>query len=308
MRKFKLIKEYPGSSSLGTIFHIGGFAGDVSKYPEFFEEVIEKDYEILESCPIEGSIYSVKRLSDGEVFTVGDLIKTPYTDCTPIIGFNTKYSTEYFIEVSTGFTRLLNLEKVIEKDYEIISYFAKDNPKMITIKRRGGELHDSYWKIHSVKRLSDGEIFTVGDSVKVYEYGSVKTIDSMDLVTKCSSMKQGIWLNYSTGSSHISHATKQKKQPIFLTHDGKDIFEGDKLWYVNKESLNLDHFQTHANVTFCSNINAYFLTQKEAQDYIIENKPSLSIKEFWEITCLPLSNAAKSVVLEELAKKRLNLK
>lgn len=39
-----------------------------------WEEIVEKEYEILKSCPIEGNIYSVKRLSDGEVFTIGDKI------------------------------------------------------------------------------------------------------------------------------------------------------------------------------------------------------------------------------------------
>lgn len=258
-------------------------------------------------------------------------------------------------------------EEVIEKDYEIISYVAKDNPTNITTKRRGAHLHEEYWTIHKVKRLSDGEIFTVGDRAKVYEYGSIKTIDSMDLITKCSSMKQGIWLNYNSGSSHIIHAIKQK-QPIFLTHNGQDIFEGDTVWYVNKERLDLDHFTTHSNITFRSDINAYFLTKEAAEDYIKRNKVlfttadgvgikkgnmvhgvyrtthtisntvvgcnrglhdtfeaifstraaaenylvqkshSLSIEDFWEFVCWGGSNIAKSKRLKRLVKERLNLK
>jgi len=291
MKSYRIVKEYPGSSSLGTIFHIGGFAGDVSKYPEFFEEVIEKDYEIL-------------------------------------------------------------------------SYVAKDNPNNITTKKRGGKLHDEYWRIHSVKRLSDGEVFTVGDRVKAYEYGSVKTVDSMTLVTECSSMKQGIWLNYNSGSSHIIHAIKQVKQPIFLTHDGKDIFEWDKVWWVTKESLFYDSFYAMPEMKFYSDINAYFLTEEAAQDYIYQNKvlfttedgvgiksgdtfyfvdtdlsiglsntkyekcddrkyfstyetalyyvivnaKVLSIEEFWEFVCKPGSNVVKQKQLKRLVKERLNLK
>ena len=37
---------------------------------------MEKDYKILKTCSITGSIYSVKRITDGEVFIIGDKIKT----------------------------------------------------------------------------------------------------------------------------------------------------------------------------------------------------------------------------------------
>lgn len=107
MKKFKLIKEYPGSPKLNTIVDLersvngqivqGKWCYDIDKTPEFWEEVVEKDYEIVSL--IEGkliypcdkyskdyinqlfntlgvSIHSVKRLSDGEVFTVGDSIET----------------------------------------------------------------------------------------------------------------------------------------------------------------------------------------------------------------------------------------
>ena len=123
MKRYKLIKEYPGSPKLGSIIknedvfkghwytitekkHLGTI--EPWKYPEFWEEVVEKDYEILSlkaenvvfkktefnewkkygteeiypnlevgSCyvktPLE--IFSIKRLSDGEIFTVGDMIE-----------------------------------------------------------------------------------------------------------------------------------------------------------------------------------------------------------------------------------------
>ena len=212
MKKYKLIKEYPGSPKVGDI--VKGYGTD--SWSEYWEEVVEKDYEILKSCPIEGTIISVKR-------------------------------------------------------------------------------------------LSDGEIFTLGDKIKVYQHGSTKTIDSIDLYGNTSSMKEGIWLRYSTGSCHMTHVIKQKQQ-IYLTLNGKDIFKGDTVWYVNKENFYHDYIKAYPEVKFNSEIRAYFLTQEEAKEYIIENKPALSIKEFWEITTMSGSNRVKSIVLKELAKKRLNLK
>lgn len=121
MKSYKLIKEYPGSDSLGTIItgsketmYSKGFGfrnydwTNIVLQPEYWEEVVEKDYEIVarkirsgaiiqyqkgiavgrsDGLKPEGtmdlafalnnlstgtSIHSVKRLSDGEVFTVGD--------------------------------------------------------------------------------------------------------------------------------------------------------------------------------------------------------------------------------------------
>jgi hypothetical protein len=297
MKSYKLIKEYPGSDSAGLVVSLktpnGMYEGWAYNYytkhvennPEYWEEVIEKDYEILsylkkgsttctttkrrggENHDEYWNIYSVRRLSDGEVFSVGDLIKTPYTDCTPITGFSTKYSTEYFIEVSTGFTRLLSLEKV--------------------------------------------------------------------------------------------------KQPIFLTHDGKDIFPEDTVWYVNKENLYYDYIKAYPEVKFNSEIRAYFLTEEAAVDYIKKNKvlfttedgvgikkgdtyffvdtdfsinlsnahpgcgqyserkyfstfetaqyyvivnaKVLSIEEFWEFVSKPGSNVVKQKALKRLVKQRLKI-
>lgn len=111
MKKFKLIKEYPGSPKLDTICSYKGnvwsdsneFTSPIfnpKKYPEYWEEIIEKDYEIVslknkvgviinsstikkeftpESLYLKATttickyssdefkIHSVKRLSDGEI-------------------------------------------------------------------------------------------------------------------------------------------------------------------------------------------------------------------------------------------------
>lgn len=98
MKKYKLIKAYPGNNlTLGDIVTWSdknavpqyiclekdrGVSGiDVSLYPEFWEEVVEKDYEILKCAPNTTTmdifdITSVKRLSDGQVFKIDDNAKT----------------------------------------------------------------------------------------------------------------------------------------------------------------------------------------------------------------------------------------
>ena len=46
MKKYKLIKEYPGSPKLGSeSFEWLGYKQ--SNYPDFWQEIVEKDYELL---------------------------------------------------------------------------------------------------------------------------------------------------------------------------------------------------------------------------------------------------------------------
>lgn len=45
MKKYKLIKIYPGSPILGTIWEYR--TKDFSNYPEFWQEVIEKEYQMV---------------------------------------------------------------------------------------------------------------------------------------------------------------------------------------------------------------------------------------------------------------------
>ena len=96
--KYILKKEYPGSPKLGNI--IDNLENDwIENYPEFWKLVVEKNYEILSLVASEkhpqhkkGSkflhnkdykfknmhptefwdIYSVKRISDNKIFTIGD--------------------------------------------------------------------------------------------------------------------------------------------------------------------------------------------------------------------------------------------
>ena len=321
MKKYKLIKEYPGSLSLGTITSsesktdLWKGTNYYDKYPEYWEEVVEKDYEIISwtakdcnSIVIKGSelphtpcslpagywrIHSVKRLSDGEVFTIGDKFTISEIGISDIIteivlADSVKWSSsvvtkEIFLGCENDHQYILSsVNKPAPLDYEIISYVAKDNPNNITTKRRGAHLHEEYWKIHSVKRLSDGEVFTVGDIVKVREQGSKKVIEKFEIVNDKSSIRNGVWIEYPCGGSHLRGVAKVQ-QPIFLTHDGKDIFPKDTVWYVNKENLYYDYIVAYPEVKFNSEIRAYFLTRQEAEEYVEKNKVLFTTEDGYSI-------------------------
>lgn len=97
-KRYKLIKEYPRSPELDTIIEFNSGWGETQAWieerpeeaKEYWEEVVEKSYQVLKMKNTSGMIYtvkegedlkfelihhtihSVKRLSDGEIFTVED--------------------------------------------------------------------------------------------------------------------------------------------------------------------------------------------------------------------------------------------
>lgn len=124
MRKFKLIKEYPNSPTLGCIFkETPAYELEYYRlYPEFWEEVIEFEIESFKSTiNTKAIIYKIDN--------------TPY------------YGTTAVCE------------------------FLKDNL-----------LTDSKWIIHSIKRLSDGVIFTTSDEITTPASDSFCSIYGFDII------------------------------------------------------------------------------------------------------------------------------
>ncbi len=313
MKKYKLIKEYPGSVELGAIRNDCG--GPIlqkyfTNYSEFWEEVKDHAYQIISFssnkwsdrlaildengryATLAGSlgwslkellevgvsvksghikIHSVKRLSDGEIFTIGDKAKTTGKDHShTITSFRIKQycigkdsNNNYLYdgidriwidwEDKCGGNWLEFTEKAIEKDYEILKTCPIEGT------------------IYSVKRLSDGEVFTVGDLIKTKNCYSSERINEIKLTDDSSAFLNGIWFYCEKGCSHFKRAIKAK-QPIFLTHDGKDIFVGDRIIWVNKDSLLHGVFTADYGSLFCSNQHAYFTSAIDAEDYIKRNK------------------------------------
>ena len=67
-------------------------------------------------------------------------------------------------------------KEVVEKDYEILSFWNGAHKTRITKVNKFKDpienvLHNPYWKIYSVKRLSDEKVFTVGDKVSHFYDG-----------------------------------------------------------------------------------------------------------------------------------------
>ena len=236
MRKFKLIKEYPGSPELDTIEEVednfghkmmgtcGRYLYNISTSPEFWEEVVEKDYEILS-----------------------------FTDNAKVPRIDTKRENGLF-GISIG----ANYQKT--GLYEERLYGTK------------------CWNIHSVKRLSDGEIFTIGDKI-ICPNKKIQPIEY--IIVSNNEIWLGIVNKYEAGGPHqLSHINKAFI--LFKTEDGVEIYKGDSAYIV---WLDRKHQASHLNSDKPTNIYAiidnvkYFSTKEKAEEYVLMNKPCLSIND-----------------------------
>lgn len=230
MKKYKLIKEYPGSRKIGFIikphltldpspgdYYDQGSWFDPSQFPEFWEEVVQKDYEIL----------SFKEIQSGEI----------YTDCYGVYESHLNSYLEY-----------------VKNGVDII---------------------------HSVKRLSDGEVFTIGDNCKLT--GKIQSF-------KIDSKSNLCIVEFSSGEDILCFLEKVKT-PLFKTEDGVDIYENDN-WFIvyipgykgTRPLWTLYHSSDGALAIWLDDLSIKrFSTKEKAEEYILMNKPCLSLKEVLEL-------------------------
>ena len=228
--KYKLIKEYPGSPKLGTILTHEEL--QYCNWNEYYQEVVEKDYEILS-------------LIEGKFIYPCD-----------------KYSKDYI-------NQLFNTLGV---------------------------------SIHSVKRLSDSEIFTIGDMVKCENCkGIITCLEIYGNDIYLTGVDKKMPFGYQLCTPLDCDEIPQKiKKPLFTTEDGVDIFENDEVYFVNKIG---DVFHTnHLKIKKYQSHLLYFSTKEAAEEYILMNKPVLSLKEIKETTTIKGLSLKK---LEKLVQQKI---
>jgi len=138
-----------------------------------------------------------------------------------------------------------HVDKVKPKlDYEILSFTSRWHTTEICIKYDNGrfgrnwgdktveemltEVSNNFRKIHSIKRLSDGEIFTVGDKVEVY--GMSYNITGFTTGMYNDNLFR---ITVNTNTNYLlKNVNKSVIKPVlFTTHDGVDITDRNRIIY-----------------------------------------------------------------------------
>lgn len=247
MKKYKLIKEYPGSPKIGAIAksdkidyvyyylekdsHTGIGSSIIENNPEFWKEIVEKDYEIL-SFKIPGNAHWFVNLQHNGMY----------------------------------------------------GGWSKDHAL--------NQLSKGIWSIHSVKRLSDSEVFTVGDNTK---YGCIDEfyIKNNHLLATTVLESSGKYLK----------DLQKTKQSLFKTEDGKEIYEGDNTFGIDEkyQFLKFNGWVWKKNES-PNKLHKHFSTKEKAEEYIIMNKPCLSINDVLSVGQRVIVDEGK---LEQIVKSKI---
>lgn len=240
MRKYRLIKEYPGSPKLGHIETTGDSLnksqyGDIECYPEFWEEVSNSEYEVIAYKYNESGLVVSKTFSGGKGL------------------------------------------------YGRLGFFVEES-----------KIKDA--SIYAVKRLSDEEVFIVGNKVKAGAYDlciqSFVIDPDKKLRVHCGFDKESTVSQYLENIRHSKH--------FFTTEDGVDKYLGDRFFYMHPNfplEIKEDYVR---DITYNDYIKK-FSTREEAEEYILTNEPCLSIKDV--INSSIFKNRSVKISTDDLKKK-----
>jgi hypothetical protein len=236
MIQYKLIKEYPGSPKLGTI--------------EF------NDYKISE----------------------------------PYVRHSAEWKGIYFYDKHSEFW-----EKVEELDYEILIFRnsnslnlvelhsnnlycckASGTYKGIGVQTKEQCINNEFLYIFSVKRLSDGEVFTLGDSV----VENITQINERWNISEITVKFSRCFVN----AVNIRNVEKLKT-PLFTTEDDVEIFEGDLYSCVFSDFTITDHIANPHRKVWSEFPIKTFSKKEKAEEYVLLNKRMLLLQDLlsvWE--------------------------
>ena len=198
-------------------------------------------------------------------------------------------------------------QQSVNKDWEIISfkmegleYYHGCDGKYRNVNdiytRIEANAYNSSNKITSVKRLSDGEVFRIGDIE-----GCGDKIASFEI--RDGKMYAKFEHYITQYPKPISILKREARQPLFKTEDGVDIYENDTFAivelpsYIVSKSFAIEGSRKHPN-------QLYFSTETQAQQYIEDNKPLLSYNGIMKYIGYTMRESEK-VKLKELIKSKL---
>jgi hypothetical protein len=178
-------------------------------------------------------------------------------------------------------------ELVVEKNYEILSVITSNNKFIEKVYNQNATIKP-FWKIHSIKRLSDGEIFTVGDKLDCK--GWFGNITRFVIINNELKIFQQQHINSSKYKPLLIQELIKFKQPLFTTEDDVNIFEGDDVYWININTfkkVNCNKYNDDLGEISIKSLLSKkyeckavgFSTKEKAEEYILMNKPCLSIND-----------------------------
>jgi hypothetical protein len=283
--------------------------------------------------------HSLQRLNDGEIFTVGDVVRDSLSDhltgdANQVIDafwVHEDHNNKTSVRFKSGTTTSIMSCTRIKPTYEIIAYAIGPNAKAairwknaegtfswsadycFTGKKESDLKKDKCYVPYAAKRLSDGVVFKLGDRVDIWierndepddvscwETGNISNLDPIE--------NTGALLidTHNNFFCNIDYEKlKHSPKPVFVTEDQVEVFADDTIWFVNMFNYQIDHMTI--GVTYDRRLKAhlkYFSVKDAAEDHLIQNKPCLSLNDVKDT--IHLTPGSESL-LWDLAKEKLHL-
>lgn len=205
------------------------------------------------------SIHSIKRLSDGEIFTLGDKIDGKFSSDRTILSFDAsnKYGRDLEVKQEHGH---ISLEDLKHSRKEIL-YTTYDGVERYEYQREHWVVNDVYTPEHDFE-ICEGNIEGSLSEPETYKIFSTKE----------------------AADKYIESLPK----PLFTTEDGKEMFEGDTYFcvYTIKGST-FDVIERPVQECYIVNYSLsyikYFSTRALAEEFTLMHKPCLSLNDLLEV-------------------------
>lgn len=164
-------------------------------------------------------------------------------------------------------------------------------------------------KIYSVRRESDGEVFTLGDKIKhdyEKEVGWEITLfhfrdnDLARINVKCKGYVDSTFCG-------VKDIVKIKEVKLFTTEDGVDIYKGDEFYYLaasrplDTYPINKIGYMTAALGSTAASAHKRFSTKEKAEEYVLMNRLLFNVHDMLSVRAKGLRE--KDII--ELAKSKL---
>lgn len=180
-------------------------------------------------------------------------------------------------------------EKVIEKDYEIIRYGDEKGNLWENGECAASLLGDGKSHIFAVKRISDGEVFTVGDNINFNEKGTAKLLKIQFEIASIDKGKGTLCFvndHEFLGKWWTVDKLSKVKEPLFKTVDGIDIYDGEQVFCLQRD----DNDNLSGNIAEVSttpypfnNTVPVFAKKENAEKYIQDNSKRFSLNDIKRI-------------------------
>lgn len=197
-------------------------------------------------------------------------------------------------------------KEAIEKDYEILSFL--DYMKNIIYENHSGIIKKQgiytdfatydyclkQYSIDSVRRLSDGVVFKIGDLCNPNDnYKRNKHVINRIWIDNWQNLRI-ISENYELSIDGIEHS----KYLLFVAEDEIEVFDRDKYWFVD-HNYNLYETIAHKD-TILPQCISRFSTKEAAKEWVLHNKKLFSLQQVLNILN---SNGLSGSIAKEFIKE-----